>query len=1089
MGLTRLSVRRPLTMLMIILALVVLGYKGFTSMQVDRFPKVDFPFVTVVSVFPGASPEDVEDLLIKPIEDAVAGISGIDYISSISNEGVAFVIIAFLESVDADQAALDVQREVATIKGTLPDEATEPSIVKADINALPILNIVLNGPQSQDELFKLAEDEVKPRLEAVKGVASLSISGGRKEIIAVQFNPQQLAAYHLPADALSQRFMMNNMTFPAGSIEEGRQKNSIRSLGSFQSLNEIENMVISGGAPPAGAPGGPPAGPSGGQSQGSGGLVYLRDVASVTPSYKDVSVHQRFNGQDTVAISIVKSTDANVIDVADAVREKVETLNKDLPGGAQLSIVTDDSGFIKNSVNAVKDDLILAVLITGLVMLVFLHTIRSTFIVLLAIPTSLFSTFLVMWALGFTLNILTLLALTLIIGILVDDSIVVLENIERHLKMKKDPKQAAIDGRREIGMAAIAITLTDVVVYVPVAFTSGIVGQFFRSYGITITVATLFSLFVSFTLTPMLAAYWMKDERYEDLPRSGIAGLFGKLMSPINWLWNGFINLWERGWDKLANLYAFTLRLSLKNFLTQLLVVVISLAILAASLLLVPKIGFEMMPQEDDGRIQISVEMPPGAALNVTNEVARQVEQIALQETDGELVSILTRAGSSSASLFTMGRGGGSNNATISLQLVNKNNRNRSLDEIIEALRPKVSKIPDATIKVETISFMGGAGGNAINIQVTGPNSDVLLGLSKQVEHILRTTPGTVDVVNNGANRAPENKIILNRQRLTDLGLSPAQVAGTLRTAVTGSDVGDYAPEGEEKIEINLRADESARENMKKLLQMPIGYSGNKPVLLAQVAQIERSLAPSTIDRHNRQRILAISAGSKGSDPGGLANRVEERIKNEVIFPPDYSYRFIGMTAEQRKAFTQLGSALGLSIILIYMLLVGLYQNFLQPLAIMFALPLSLIGVLGGLYLTGNTLNIFSLLGIIMLAGVVTRNAILIIDFANQLQEEGMERKAALVEAGRLRLRPIAMTANTLIFALLPVLLSTADGSESRQPLAAVLMGGSVTSGLLSLIFIPVIYNAFENLNNWIGIAWRKLSGKNSTKLEVQNAE
>ncbi len=1073
MGLTRLSVRRPLTMLMIILALVVLGYKGFTSMQVDRFPKVDFPFVTVVSVFPGASPEDVEDLLVKPIEDAVSGISGVDYVSSISNEGVAFVIIAFLESVDADQAALDVQRQVATIKGTLPDDATEPSIVKADINALPILKITLNGPQSQDELFKLAEDEVKPRLEAVKGVASLSISGGREKIIAVQFNPQQLAAYHLPADALSQRFMMNNMTFPVGSIEEGRQKSSIRSLGSFQSLSEIENMVISGGAP-----GGQPAGPPGGQSSGSGGLVYLRNVASIAPSYKDVSVHQRFNGQDTVAISIVKSTDANVIDVADSVKRKVEALNKDLPGGAQLSIVTDDSNFIRNSVNAVTDDLMLAVLITGLVMLVFLHTIRSTFIVLLAIPTSLFSTFLVMWALGFTLNVLTLLALTLIIGILVDDSIVVLENIERHLKMKKDPKQAAIDGRREIGMAAIAITLTDVVVYVPVAFTSGIVGQFFRSYGITITIATLFSLFVSFTLTPMLAAYWMKDEREEDTPRGGAAGLFNTLMWPVNWVWDHFINLWEYGWDKLASLYAFTLRLSLKNFLTQLLVVVISLLIFGASLLLIPKIGFEMMPQEDDGRVQISVEMPPGTTLDVTNEVAKEVEQIALQETKGELVSILTRAGSSSASLFTMGRGGGSNNATVSLQLVNKNNRNRSLDEVVEALRPKVSKIPDATIKVETISFMGGAGGNAINIQVTGADPDVLLDLSNQIEHILRTTPGAVDVVNNGANRAPENKIILNRQRLTDLGLSPAQVAGTLRTAVTGSDVGDYAPEGAEKIEINLRADENARENMDKLLQMPIGYSGNKPVLLAQVAEIERSLAPSTIDRYNRQRILAISAGSKGSDSGGLANRVEERIKNEVIFPPDYSYRFIGMTEQQREAFTQLGSALGLSIILIYMLLVGLYQNFLQPLAIMFALPLSLIGVLGGLYLTGNTMNIFSLLGIIMLAGVVTRNAILIIDFANQLQEGGMERKAALVEAGRLRLRPIAMTANTLIFALLPVLLSTADGSESRQPLAAVLMGGSVTSGLLSLIFIPVIYNAFENLNDWIGAIWRWLSGK-----------
>ncbi len=1064
-------------MLMIILALVVLGIRGFTLMQVDRFPKVDFPFVSVLTVFPGASPEDVEDLVVKPIEDAVAGIPGVDYVQSIANEGVGLVVIAFVEGVDGNQAAIDVERQVAAIKGTLPEDATDPSIVKADINAIPIMNLILSGPQSQDELFKLAEDVVKPRLQSTKGVASISVAGGRKRIIAIKVDANKLAAYNLPIDVVNQAFVLNNMTFPIGTLDEGRLKSSVRSVGSFQSLHDIEDMVISGGPSPFGMGGGRPPLPG----SDTGGLVYLKDVAVVEDTFEEASVLQRYNGQDTVALSIIKTTDANVIDVADAIKKRVEELNPQLPGGAKITVVSDDSQFVKNSVNAVLEDLVLAVLVTGLVMLFFLHTIRSTFIVLLAIPTSLFATFLVMWALGFSLNVLTLLALTLTIGILVDDSIVVLENIERHLKMKKPPDQAAIEGRREIGLAAIAITLTDVVVYVPVAFTSGLVGQFFRSYGITIATATLFSLFVSFTLTPMLAAYWMRAETDEAPPRR--RALFRWLalpLKPIDWLWGQFIRLWEWGWGGLTNLYAATLRLALKNALTQTFVLLVAVAALVGAIFMTQftvqvgpytlkglgLINFEFTPQEDDGQFRVSVKMPPGTTLAETDRAARQVEQIILREVP-ETVSILTRVGSGGAgNIFTGGFGSGSNSASISVRLLNKNDRQRGLVEIIDALRPVVAKIPDATVSVSAVSTLSGPGA-AIDIQVYGEDPNVLIDLANQVEQIVRTTPNTVDVVNDGAVRAPETKIRLDRQRLSDLGLSPAQVAMTLRTAVNGSDVGDFAPEGESKIEINLRMNEETRRNLDTLLQMPIGYLQGKPILLEQVAEIERTLAPATINRYNRQRVLSVTSDVIGSNSGGIASQIEARIRSEMTFPPDYGFRFSGATEQQRQSFLDLGLALGLSILLIYMLLVALYQNFLHPFAIMFSLPMALIGIFGGLALTGNTLNIFSMLGIIMLTGIVTRNAILIIDFANQLQrEEGMPRKKALVEAGRLRLRPIAMTTNALLFALLPVLLSTADGSESRQPLAAVLMGGSITSGLLTLILVPVIYNLLETASD-----------------------
>lgn len=1093
MGLTRLAVKRPLTMLMIILGLVILGVRGFTLMQVERYPKVDFPFISVVVVFPGASPDDVETLVVKPIEDAVAGIPGIDYVQSVSNEGFGYVVAAFQEGVDGDQAAIDVERKVSAIKGTLPSDATDPSVIKADINAIPIMSIILSGSQNQDELFKLADDEVRPLLQSVKGVASVSVAGGRNKIISVQVDGKKLSAYKLPITSLSQAFATGNMAFPVGSLEDGRQKSTLRSVGSFQSLAEVERMAVSGAPSSMG-------GSSGGSQTKAGadpgGLVYLKDLATVDASFEDVVGFQRYNGQDTVSISVIPTSGANVIEVANGIARKVESLNQTLPGNAKLTVISDDSKFIKSSVASVEEDLVLAVLITGLVMLVFLHTLRSTFIVIMAIPTSLFATFLVMWALGYSINVLTLLAMTLIIGILVDDSIVVLENIERHLKMRKAPKQAAIDGRQEIGWAAIAITLVDVVVYIPVAFTSGIVGQFFRAYGITIVTATLFSLLISFTLTPMLAAYFMKEKDDKLETRGGVGKFLNIIFFPVLWFWNNFTRLWEAGFDALSNFYGKVIGLSLRNIFTQGLVILIALAVFVGALFFnqfeIPMgnykikglglVSSEFMPQEDDGKFKVTIQMPPGTALNVTDQVTRQIEQTILREVP-ETVSILSSVGSSGSSSGAMSSvTGGSNSASISVLVVGKNDRARTLSQIVNELRPAVTNIPDAHVTVTMSSFMS-MGTAAISVQVYGADPDVLIDLSKQVEAVVRNTPNTIDVLNLDAVRAPETKIRLNRQRLSDLGISPASVTGALRTAVTGSDVGDFAPEGEEKIQITLRLDENSRENLENLLQLPIGYLNSKPILLSQVAEIERSLTPAVIKRYDRQRILTISSGVIGSNSSGVTDEIEARIKQQVVFPPEYGYRFTGMSEAQRESFADLFSALLLSIILIYMLLVALYQNFLQPLAIMFSLPLALIGVMGGLAATHNSLNMFSMLGVIMLAGIVGRNSILLVDFANQLRERGVPRKQALVEAGRLRLRPIIMTSFALIFALLPVLFGAAEGSESRQPLAAVLVGGSATSGLLSLLVTPVTYNILEGLTDRVKSLFYLIVGREVEKV------
>jgi HAE1 family hydrophobic/amphiphilic exporter-1 len=1078
MGLTRLSINRPLTMLMIILGLVVLGYRSLTELQIDRYPAVDFPFVSIVTVFPGAGPEDVEDLVVKPIEDAVAGIPGIDQLLSTSSEGVGFVIVAFKEGVDGDQAAIEVERQVATVRGGLPAEAFDPSIIKADINAIPIMEIILSGPQGQDALFEVARDDIQPRLQTIQGVGAVSISGGREREIHVEADPAKLAAFGIPLETVQQALTLNNLTFPVGSIEEGRQKTSIRSVGEFTSLGQIEDVVVAGGPSPFGG---------GGRSmpgQDTGGLVFLRDVATVSEGFEEKSQVLRYNGVDAVNISVIKTSDANTIELADSVREVIQELSQNLPAGSEMTIVADDSEFTRESVAAVQEDLILAILITGLVMLVFLHTVRSTFIVVLAIPTSLISTFLVMWVLGFSLNVLTLLALTLTIGILVDDSVVVLENIERHLKMKKKPKQAALEGRRQIGLAAITISLVDVAIYVPVAFTSGIVGQFFRSYGITIATAVLFSLFVSFTLTPMLAALWMRDESQPASKPRGLSRIFSLLLWPVAKAWKGFTILWEVGFRALTSLYAATVRFVLRNFLTQSLAVLLAAAavVLGGYMVISGIVGTEFFPQEDDAKFTVNIEMPPGTNLEATDQAAREAERIILEQVPGT-VSVLTRVGSGSGMESFFGAGGSANTATILVQVVDKNERERSTSDIVNAVRPEIKKIPESNVSLVLSSIMSAGAGGAVQIQVLGEDPDVLIDLANQVEAVMRTVPGTTDILNTDAAQSPETRMIIDRDRALDMGLSPGQIAGTLRTALSGADVGKFKQAGATDIDITLRINQEARMDFDQLLDVPLGYRNGQPVKLSQVADVASDLAPAVINRTDRQRQLTVSAGVSGRASGDVTDDVEAAIQANVQFPTGYSFQLSGESEAQRESFTDLSSALLLGILLVYMLLVALFQSWLHPLAIMFSLPVSVVGAFGGLWLTGYTLNMMSMLGIVLLAGIVTKNAILLVDFTNELRrKEGYTRKEALVEAGRLRLRPILMTTAAIVFAMLPILLGRGAGAEVRAPLAAVIIGGNISSTLLTLILVPVVYNFFDGGSSLVSRVLRRVLGTQPTQ-------
>ncbi|MCB9076425.1 MAG: efflux RND transporter permease subunit [Anaerolineaceae bacterium] len=1048
MSLTRLSINRPLTMLMIIVAMVIMGMQGYNRLKLDSFPAVDFPFVSITVVYPGASPEDVEDLVLKPIEDGVSTISGIDDLNSTATEGFGTIAIAFNEGVNGDQAAIDVERQVSSVRGQLPDAAEDPTIIKADINAVPVIFMSLSGPQKQDVLFDLADNDIKTRLQTIPGVASVSISGGRDREVQVNVDPAKLAAFGISMGDVQRKLSENNVTFPAGTVDEGRQKIAVRSVGEFTNLDEIRNLVVR-------------------ENEGAGrGRVFLSDVADVRVGLEDQDSIIRYNGQEAVSISVVKSSDANTVEVVDEVIASVADINKEiLPPGSQLTVVQDNADFIRRSVDAVLEDLFLAIVITGLVILVFLHTLRSTLIVILAIPTSIITTFLVMWMLGFSLNQLTLLALTLVIGILVDDAIVVLENINRHIEMKKPPKQAAIDGRTEIGLAAVTITLVDVVVYIPVAFTSGIVGRFFYSYGVTIAVAALISLFIAFTLTPMLAALWSEDLSKPHQEPKGLRKWLGRALWPVAKVWEGFLWLFEKSFEWLTSLYTATLRFFLLNFATQLLAVLLAVGSLVAGFYLVVGgfVGTEFFPQQDDGQIRISIEMPAGTNLDTTDQAARRVEDYVVKgvpETSG----ILTVVGTSGGGGGFGGASRSANAATINLVLVDKGDRHRSTKQVIDDLRPILQSIPEATVSVTLNSGPGGGGQSPIQFQLSGSDPNTLIDLSNQVEAVIRSIPGTTDIKNTDAARSPETQLLIDRQQAVDLGLSPSQIGSTLRTALSGSQVGKYAPPNQTEIDISLRASEAAREDVTQLLQMPIEYVDDQPIILDRVVDVERTLAPARITRSDRQRVLTVGTGLTSEySAGDVTDEIEAAIKEQVQFPPGYNYKVIGTSEIQRESFAQLGQSILLAIGLAYMLLVALFQSWLQPLAIMFSLPVSLVGAFGGLWLTGNTLNLNSLLGIIVLIGVVTKNAILIVDFTNHLREnEGYARKEALVEAGRLRLRAVLMTTLTLVFALLPLLLGTGAGSESRAPLAAVVVGGITSSTVLTLILVPVVYNFFD---------------------------
>jgi hydrophobic/amphiphilic exporter-1 (mainly G- bacteria), HAE1 family len=905
------------------------------------------------------------------------------------------------------------------------------------------MNIALSSTKDRSlgELFDIGNDTILPRLQAVDGVADVQLNGGLQREVQVQIDPSRLRAYGVSLATIQTALQRENVSTPSGRMDQGEGSQSIRALASLKSAEDLKNLIVVG--PTATGAGG--GGAAAASAATTGRVVRLGDVATVLDTYRDQTRLQRFNGKDAVGFTLTKQADANSIQAADNIKAAVAQLQRSLPPDVTMTITSDTSIFTRHSLDAVLFDLQLAVLLTGVVLLVFLHLWRNTLIVLLAIPTSLISTFLVMYFLGFSLNIITLLALALTIGILVDDSIVVIENISRHLEEGEEPRSAALRGRSEIGLAAIAITMVDVVVYLPVSFMSGNIGRLFKEFGITIAAATLFSLLVSFALTPMLASRWLTANHGEE--KRGPLARFGVF--------------WDRGYDRIAAGYRWLLARSLR--LRWVVVGISALMVVGVVLMLQNNIiGSEYAPPEDDGNFQVNITMPPGTSLVGTDNVTRRVESAIAKIP--EVQNVFTSVGGGG------GGGGGSSarNSQMAVQLVDRKHRERSVFQILNDVRRVARQFPDAQIRASVSNPLSGGGGGSLSVRIQGDDFEKLNELAARVEEIERSVPGVVDVQNNSQQRDPEVRALVDRERLADAGLNATQVSDTMKMMVGGVVVTQIRPDVGNQVDVRVISTKSARVTPEELGSIPLVATNGSVVRLDQVARLVRDSGPARIQRTNRQRVVEVNANVTGRSLGDITR--DARLgTNQIPIPEGYQIIYGGQVQQQEQAFGTLLGALGLSVILVYMLMVALFESWLTPFAIMFSLPVALVGALLGLYVTGNTFNIFSLIGTIMLMGLAGKNAILLVDFTNNLRGQGMERTEAILHAGFIRLRPIMMTTATIIFAMLPLAMKLEEGGESRAPLAVVVMGGVLSSTVLTLVLVPSVYTILDDAKQGVG--------------------
>ncbi|WP_228895328.1 efflux RND transporter permease subunit [Acidovorax sp. Leaf73] len=1042
MWFTKVSLKNPVFATMVMLAIVVLGLFSYQRLKVDQFPNIDFPVVVVTVDYPGASPEIVESEVTKKIEEGVNSIAGINALTSRSYEGTAVVIIEFQLHIDGRKAAEDVREKVATVRPLLRTEVKEPRVLRFDPASRAVWSLAVlpdeKSGRSAVELTTWAEQILKKRLENVRGVGAVNLVGATKREINIYLNPQALEAFGVTPDQVAQAVRNENQDLPVGSIRSLAQERVVQIDARMERPEDFGKIIV---------------------ARKNGAPVRLDQVARVNDGAQEVESLALYNGQRTLLLSVQKSQGENTIEVVDGLNAAVVELKNQLPAGVRLETIGDSARPIRVAVNNVRQTLIEGAILTVLIVFLFLNSWRSTVITGLTLPIALIGTFLFMNMFGFTINMITLMALSLCVGLLIDDAIVVRENIVRHVQMGKGAYAAAMDGTQEIGLAVLATTLSIVAVFMPIGFMGGIIGKFFHEFGITIVAAVMISMFVSFTLDPMLSSIWHDPSIHAH----------GQKIEPVTFYDKtiGRVTGWfDRATDALAEGYQRILRWSLVHKLTTM---AIALAIFVLSIFMVPLLGTEFVPKADFSETSLNFYTPVGSSLEATEAKAQQVEGILREMPEVRYTLATINTGSAQGKIY----------ANIYVRLVDRKDRSRSVDQMSDVLRERLKTVPGITIT--HVGLLDAVGGNKqVEFSLQGPDLQELERLTKVVTEKIRDIPGLVDPDTSAKPNKPVIALEVKRDVASDLGLSVAPMAASLRTLVAGTTVGNWRAPDDQTYDVNVRLAPEARTQPADLERLPFALAATdgttRIVRLNQVASVTESTGANQINRRDLTREVAVNANVAKRSAGEVSNDIKKALE-EVSFPPGYRYQFSGSTKNMAESFGYAISALAMAIIFIYMILASQFKSFLQPLALMTSLPLTLIGVVLALLMFRSTLSMFSIIGVVMLMGLVTKNAILLVDFAIRAREEhvndqgqtvpGLPRADALLLAARVRLRPILMTTLAMIFGMVPLAFALSEGSEQRAPMGQAVIGGVITSSLLTLVVVPVVYCYMDDLAQW----------------------
>ena len=1020
MNLSDIALKRQITTFMVFIAIIVIGVFSLGRLSIDLMPDVEFPSLTVSTSYPGASPKEVETLITEPIERAVSTAQNIENITSTSSEGSSSVTIAFTWGTDMKDAANDIRERVARVRGMLPEDASDPMVFKFDPSSMPIVFLGLSGDMPLDKIRKYADNEIKYRLEQIKGVAAVSIRGGLEREIHVDVDRSKMESLGLSFSQIINALYNENLDKPGGYLETTRSELLLRISGQYKSLQQIANTVI---------------------GQKNGTPIYLHQVAEVKDSFKERRSDTRLKGEPGISITVQRQAGENTVRVADRVVKQVDKINKILPPGMKLFVARDTSKFIRDSINQMQKSAIIGGFLAVVILLVFLRNIRSTVIIALAIPIAIISTFILMYAAKLTLNMMTLGGLALGIGMLLDNSIVVLENIFRHREWGEGPLESASIGTKEVSAAITASTLTTLCVFFPMFFAAeGMQGVFFSQLAYTISFSLIASLFVALTLVPVLSARYLHIKQIDDSDhRSKIKNALAK------------------AFDNLSIKYGNALNWILDH---RIWVVIICLLMLAIVLALAPMIGMELMPQVDEGNIAVNIQLPVGTKFQITDALTKKIEKI-IQENVPEMKNMRTNVGGGG----WFGGSGTSHLADINVDLVEKKFRKRSTEEVINDLRRKIVGFPDAKIWISARGSMMtrllGGREERVEVDIRGHDLDIGAVLAEQVKQIVESVPGTVNVRISREEGKPELTVLVDRDKASSLGLNLMTIANTVNTGLTGT-VATRFREGGEEYDVRVRMKEEDRLSLDNVKTFAIKTATNASVPLSNIANIQEGKGPISIQRRNQERLITVSSGISGRDFGSITRDINAKLASFSV-PEGFTVQLSGEQEEQSKAYTSLMITFSLAILLVYMVMASQYESLLHPFVIMFSIPFASIGVILMLFLTGTNLSIPAFIGIIMLAGIVVNNAIVLVDYINLMRRQGTELREAIVESGRRRLRPILMTTLTTVFGMIPLALGIGEGSEMQAPMARTVLGGLSIATLFTLFFIPTLYSLMES--------------------------